>query len=98
MEQACVVARLYWLNFKELLHLMGEMDQLNLDIDSNILLEITGTPALRELMDASHLYWTLLVARKIASVTFSTDPVNIENLDNAVATIKEHNSKYNKRR
>ena len=41
-EEARDVAKLYWYHFKDLLPFMGHVDQLNLDIDSNMLLEITG--------------------------------------------------------
>ena len=64
------------------------MDQFNLDTDSIILLEVTCSQALRELMGASHLGWILLVAPRIAIVTFSTRPVNLEYLDKVVAIIK----------
>ena len=47
MDEACDVARLHWYHVKELLPLMGHVSQLNLDIDSNILLEIAGTQALQ---------------------------------------------------
>ena len=69
------------------------MDQLNLDIDSNILLEIAGTAALRELMDAGHLSWILLVAPNMAVVTFTTSPAKLEGLGKVVAINKDRISK-----
>ena len=49
-------------------------------------------------MDAGHLYWILLVAPRIASVTFAAGLVNLEDLDKVVAIINYHNSEYQKRR
>ncbi len=45
-------------------------------------------------MGVGHLYLILLVAPRIASVTFSAWPVNIEYLGQFVAVIKEHHSKH----
>ena len=49
-----------------------------MDIDPLVLLEITGTQALRGLMQAGHLYWILMVAPKIASVAFGLAPLSFE--------------------
>ena len=70
---------------------MGHVKEFNFDIDRIILLEITVTPTLRDLIEASHLYWILLVAPRIASVTASLDLVDLDDLDNAVAVINENN-------
>ena len=59
-------------------YLMGHADELHLGMHSIIMLEITGTQALRELIHASQSYRILLVAPMIASVTFSTSPVDLE--------------------
>ena len=96
MEEACYVAKLHWNHANDLRPLMGHADQLNLDIDSIILLEVTGAQPLRECTDAGHLYWILLVAPRISSATFSAGLVNLEDLGNVAAIIKEHNSTYNK--
>ena len=49
---------------------------------------------MRDLMDAGHLYWILLLAPRNASVTFSSDLVGLDDLYKVVAIIKEHNKNY----
>jgi len=72
------------------------MDQFNLDTVSIMLLDVACSQGFRELMDAGHLCWILLVAPRIASVTFSSWLVNIAQIYQyaAIIIIKEHNSKH----
>ena len=70
---------------------MGHVNEFNWDIGPIVLLDITGAQALRDFMGAVHLYWTLLVAPKIVSVTLSLGLVGLDDLDKAVAIIKDHN-------
>ena len=55
---------------------------------------ITGAQALRDLMEAGHLYSIMLVAPRIASAAFSVDLVGIDDLDKAAAIIKEQEKHY----
>ena len=85
---ACNADNNYWHKCMQYSACMGHVDQVNLDIDLIIWLDITGTQALRELMEAG-----LLAAPLLASVTFfSAAAVNLYDLDKAVAIIKGHNS------
>ena len=90
MVDACNVANLYLHNFKQYSPLMGHVNQFNVDIDPIILLEITGTQALRDLMEASPAWWQ----PRLKNVAFSLAPVSNDDLDNAVANIKQRNSHY----
>jgi hypothetical protein len=94
LDEAVQVANYYWHEFKGITPLMGHVDQLNLDDAKNILLEVTGSQALRDLMEEDHISWVLMVAPRIASVAFSMDPQNLEDLDKVIAIITQHNLKY----
>ena len=90
------MANLYWHHVSKYSPLMGHVGQSNLDSDPIILLEITGTQALTDLMNAGHLSYILMAAPRIASVTSPFSPIIFEDFDNAVAIIMEHNSQYKK--
>ena len=47
-------------------------------------------------MEAGHLSLIVMVAPRIASVTFSLAVVSLDDLDNIVAIIREHSSHYKK--
>jgi hypothetical protein len=94
IDEACKVANYYWHEFKGLMPLMGHVDQLNLDDAANILLEVSGSQALRDLMEAEQILLVLMVAPRVASVAFSMDPQTLEDLDKVIAIITEHNKKY----
>ena len=72
--------------------LMGHVDQFSSDSDTIILLETTGTHALRDLVQAIHISWILMVAPSIARGTFSLSLTTLEVLYKALAIIIEHNS------
>ena len=97
MEEACDVANHYWQHFlkKNELTLHGPCGQVfKYGQCPVILLEVAGTPALKGLLKADHFSWIRMVAPKIASVSFSLSRIIIDDLDKAVAIIKEHNSQY----
>ncbi len=51
------------------------------------LLKVTGAQALTDLMQANRLSWIFMVSPKIASVSFSLSPINIEGMDEALGII-----------
>ena len=91
LQDACNTANRYWMNFRDLAPLMGYVNMMNMDDVETIFLEFTHSGALRALQVQGAVSWVLLVAPRIASVSWLPHPANMEALDKVVRELEAYN-------